>query len=88
MTPKGQVMFSDAFCTLGKAIGKKDTTVVIWGVDKYKTEVIIEEEEGDEEEEDRGGVSRWSALRYSFFNTREISFCIVIQTTPCVAGSV
>lgn len=37
-------MFSDAFCTLGKGIGKKDTTVAIWGIDKYKTEFIIEEE--------------------------------------------
>jgi hypothetical protein len=52
VTPKGQVMFSDAFCTLGKGIGKKDTTVAIWGIDKYKTEVMIEEEEEKEEEEE------------------------------------
>jgi hypothetical protein len=38
-------MFSDAFGTLGKGIGKKDTTVANWGIEKYKTEVMIEERE-------------------------------------------
>jgi hypothetical protein len=44
VTPKGQVVFSDAFCTLVKGLSKKDTAVVSWGIAKYKTEVMIEEE--------------------------------------------
>jgi hypothetical protein len=45
VTSKGQVVFSDAFCTLGKGLGKKDATVDIWGIDRHNTEVMIEEEE-------------------------------------------
>jgi len=55
VTPKVQVVFSDAFCTLGKGIGTKDTSVAIWGIEKYKTDVMIEDEEEEEEEKEEGG---------------------------------
>lgn len=80
MTPKGQVVFSDVFCTLGKDIGKKDTTVSIWDIDKYKTEIMIEEEER------RSFVSFTLQLLYNqrntvlYFYTEKSVYCRICVT--------